>query len=306
VREGSIGVYTEAKWNVTDRLRLTGGLRGDYYNFDVTARSAADPDTQGSKNDHAFSPKVGAAYTLTDHIELYGNWGQGAHSNDARGVVKPGTEAVPGLASGTGYEGGARFEVGNFKISAAYWWLNLSSELIFVGDDNSVEPRGASRRHGYEITAFWRPQPWLAIDAVYTGSQARYVNYTLDDEADLAGPGGYNIEGSVRNAGEVGIAATRGAWELSARLRYLGGYPLIPSDLENTDAETMLNLRAAYKFSGHFTVYGELLNALDHKGKDIVYYYTNAYDDYYNGGVPGRMSRAEEPRSVRLGVKYQF
>ncbi len=298
-REGSIGVYSEATWKVSDALRLTGGLRGDYYNFDVGLRSGSGvigEENVGHKDDSNFSPKVGVAYALNDKVELYGNWGQGAHSNDARGVVRE-NSLIEGLAIGTGYEAGARFEVGDFKISTAYWWLNLSSELIFVGDDNSVEPRGASRRHGYEITGFWRPQEWLAIDAVYTGSQAHYV-----EETD----GGYNIEGSVASAGELGVAATKGAWEFSGRLRYLGGYPLLPDKSQRTEAETMLNLRAARKFK-HITLYGEVLNVLDHKGKDIVYYYENAYDTVYNtSGTEGRVSRAEEPRTVRFGLKYEF
>jgi hypothetical protein len=55
---------------------------------------------------------------------------------------------------------------------------------------------------------------------------------------------------------------------------------------ERAGAETMLNLRASRKW-GDFVVYGELLNALDNDGKDIVYIYENYYDP--NGG---RVSRA--------------
>ncbi|MGC3981872.1 MAG: TonB-dependent receptor [Steroidobacteraceae bacterium] len=313
-REGSIGVYSEATWRATDALRFTGGLRGDYYNFNVGLRPGSGEIGQenvGKKSDSNFSPKVGVAYAVNNNVELYGNWGQGAHSNDARGVVRADSE-IKGLAIGTGYEAGARFEVGDFKITTAYWWLNLSSELIFVGDDNSVEPRGGSKRHGYEVVAFWRPKEWLAIDAVYTGSQAHYVDFTYDDDTETTG--GHNIEGSVKSAGELGIAATKGAWEFSGRLRYLGGYALVPSNTQKTDAETMLNLRAARKFE-HITIYGEVLNALDHKGKDIVYYYgTNVAgydptpdpDDLDATRVDGRVSRAEEPRTLRVGLKYEF
>lgn len=306
-REASIGVYSEATWRPTEVLRMTAGLRGDYYNFDVSVLpGSGDIGTEnvGRAHDSALSPKVGLAYTLSDHVEVYGNWGQGVHSNDARGVVRK-DSLIKGLASGTGYEGGARFEIGDFKITAAYWWLDLSSELIFVGDDNSVEPRGASKRHGYELVAFWRPREWLAIDGVYTGSQAHYVQ-----EID----GGRNIEGSVASAGELGVAATKGAWEFSSRLRYLGGYPLLPDNSQHTDAEMMVNLRAARKFA-HITLYGEVLNVLNDKGKDIVYYYgTNVpgYDptpdpsDLDATRVDGRVSRAEEPRTIRVGLKYEF
>lgn len=102
--------------------------------------------------------------------------------------------------------------------------MNLSSELIFVGDDNTVKPKGGSKRHGYELVAFWRPLEWLGIDAVYTGSQARYTN---PEEA-----GGEYVEGGVENAGEIGAAATRNGWEFSTRLRFLGPYALLPDNSE--------------------------------------------------------------------------
>ncbi len=297
VREGSIGVYTEATWKPTDALRITGGLRGNWYDFNVEVLEGSGPEGENSVG-HATSsnltPKVGVAYAVSKNVELYGNWGRGAHSNDARAVVQK-SLGVEGLSNGVGYEAGARFEVGDFKITAAYWWLNLSSELIFVGDSNAVEPKGASKRHGYELVAFWRPLTWLAIDGVYTGSNAKF-NEAQDD-------GGYSIEGSVESAGELGIAAIRGAWEFSARLRYLGPYPLVPNNYLpelNAEGETMLNLRLARKWQ-HITLYGEVLNVMDHKGKDIVYFYENAYDP--DGG---RVSRAEEPRTVRVGLKYEF
>ncbi len=292
VKEGSIAVYSEATWRPLQDLRVMAGLRGDLYDFDVTANAGSgDTENVGHTSDNAWSPKLGLAYSLSRNVELYANWGQGFHSNDSRGVVKT-VDPVPGLVLGTGYEGGARLEIGSFKVSAAYWWLNLSSELIFVGDDNTVEPKGGSHRKGFELVGFWRPYPWLGIDAVYTQSHARY-----DDEQE---GGGFYVEGGVESAGELGIAATKGPWELSARLRYLGPYPTLPDNSERAEAETMLNLRAAHKWE-HISLYGEVLNVLDHEGKDIIYFYENYYDP-----AGGRVSRAEEPRSVRVGMKYEF
>jgi outer membrane receptor protein involved in Fe transport len=304
VKEGSIGLYGETTWSITDALRANGGLRVNYYDFDVNVVPGSGQsgyDAVGHTHDSNVSPKVGLAYTVNGQIELYGNWGRGVHSNDARAVTQQ-SLGVKGLSGGTGYEAGARFEFGKFKITAAYWWLNLSSELVFVGDTNSVEPRGASQRRGYELVGFWRPVDWLAIDGVYTASHARYDQ--TQDDPDSVGSGRY-IEGSVESAGEFGVAAIKGPWELSTRLRYLGAYPLVPSGRFKADAEPMLNVRAAYKFE-HIMLYGEVLNVLSHNGKDIVYYYESIYPS--STGTPGydRYSRAEEPRTVRVGVKYEW
>jgi hypothetical protein len=312
VREGSIAVFAEATWHATDKLRVVGALRGDYYDFSVGRNEGAGPETvAGSKNNSQLFPKGALAYTMTNAVELYANWGQGYHSNDARGVVNP-VSPVPGLVKGTGYETGARLEVGAFRLTASYWWLNIASELVFVGDSNAVEPKSGGRRKGYELVAFWKPLDWLGIDAVYTRSHARYKE--LQDDPDyIAGDPvygtlqGYNVEGSVESAGELGISAVRGAWEASARLRYLGPYPLVPSGTRRADAEKAVNGRLAYKIT-HLTLYGELLNALNAKGDDIRYYYPTAVPGITAPGeeISTYLSRVEEPRTVRVGVKYTF
>jgi hypothetical protein len=69
----------------------------------------------------------------------------------------------------------------------------------------------------------------------------------------------------------------------------------------------MINVRAAWK-PNRFIVYAEVLNVLGENGKDIVYYYGSnvAGFDPSSDQIDGRMSRAEEPRTVRAGVKFQF
>ncbi len=52
IREASIAAYSEASWHVTEQLRLTGGLRADYYDFRVAANEGAGPDTvEGNAHD---------------------------------------------------------------------------------------------------------------------------------------------------------------------------------------------------------------------------------------------------------------
>lgn len=292
ITESSFGGYGELSYQATPELRVLAGLRADYYNFDVTALNGISEE--GKASDSQFSPKIGLAYRFTDAIEGYANWGQGFHSNDARGVVND-TDPVDGLVKGVGSELGVRFEQGDVKISATYWQLELGSELIFVGDSNSVEPKGGSERDGYEFVGAWSPVEWLAVDAVYTISDARYT--------DPVAAGGEHIEGSVENSGQIGLTAHLERWELSSRLRYLGEYALTPDNAERAGSTTSLNLRAAYDFND-FTLYGELLNATDANNKDIVYFYET---DVAGLGVSeGRVSRASEPRTVRVGVKYSF
>ena len=291
VKEASASLYSEAALEPLAGLRLTGGLRGDYYHYDVAAKDAAAAALgAGQGHDAILSPKLAVAYRLTDAIELYGNWGRGFHSNDVRGAVT--ATPVPVLVPGTGKELGVRFQRRHFTLTATYWWLGLGSELKFVGDSNAVEPTGASQRHGYEFVVFWRPLPWLAMDANYTASHARYDNRDY-------------IPNAFENAGQVGISAVFPKFEASLRFRHLGPYPLIEDNSRRDKGSNIVNLRAAWK-PKPFEVYAELLNILNSRDKDMAYYYESYVPAFDAAPVEGRLSRVVEPRTLRAGVRYNF
>ena len=68
----------------------------------------------------------------------------------------------------------------------------------------------------------------------------------------------------------------------------------------------MFNFRAARKI-GRFQVYGELLNILNSRDKDIAYFYESYIPSVdVDGPVEGRLSRVVEPRTLRLGVRAEF
>lgn len=289
--EASAALYASATWRPVDRLRLIGGLRGDYYHYSVRALDAeAVALGQGAGSDAVLSPKAQLAYQVGQHVELYAGWGKGFHSNDVRGAVT--TTPVPVLVSGTGKELGARIQFGTFNFTATYWWLNLGSELRFVGDSNAVEPTSASKRRGYELVAFWRPVPWLAIDANYTASRARYTT-------------GDYIPNAFENAASAGISFIKGPWEASVRLRHLGPYPLIEDNSQRDKGSNVVNARGARKF-GTVDVYAEVLNVFGSKDKDIAYLYQSYIPSFDSAPVEGRLSRVVEPRTLRAGVKMHF
>jgi outer membrane receptor protein involved in Fe transport len=293
--ELSLAGFAEANWRATDTLRVMAGLRGDHFDFDTTATQPGF--LGGRKTDNTVSPKLAVAWQATDTIEAYANWGRGFHSNDSRGVTAS-IPPVPGLVTGKGQEVGGRYQRGPFSLTATYWWLEVGSELKFVGDSNSVEPGPASRRRGYELVSFWRPIPEVAIDATWTHSRARFYG-------PQAVPGETHIAAAIESAGELGVSLIKGPWEFSGRLRHLGPYPLVEDNSLRAEAENVVNIRAAWK-QGSWMLYGELLNVLDGKGKDIVYYYEAYLPAIDATPTEGRMSRTEEPRTLRFGLRYSF
>lgn len=58
----------------------------------------------------------------------------------------------------------------------AFWYLELDSELLFVGDAGITEP---SRRYGVEWTNFHKLTSWLTLDAEFAFTHAEFT----DDDA---------------------------------------------------------------------------------------------------------------------------
>ena len=293
VDEKSGALYVEANWKPIDRLTLMVGARGDRYAFDV--RPTGGAAWGGKVDDTLLSPKLGVTVDLAPGMALYGNWGRGFHSNDARGVTAP-TDPAPGLVVGTGEEVGARFERSGLVVTANYWRMAVDSELIYVGDAGSVEPSNASKRYGYEATAFWRPRPWLAVDGVWTWSHARFKD----------SPGFDHVPGALKNAGELGVSTIFKSWNAAVRVRHLGSHAMTEDNSIRSQPSTIVNLRAAWT-PGRYEIYGQLLNVPDAHSKDIEYYYESylpAID--LNGPVEDIHSRAVEPRMLRVGLKVSF
>lgn len=299
VDEKSLGLYAEAMWQPIDRLMIIGGIRNDWYGFETTALEGA-ASWSGDVSDDTFGVKIGANYEVVDGLAFYANYGEGFHSNDARGVTNP-TDPAPGLVEGDFEEVGLRFERGGLIFSAVYWWSSIESELIYVGDAGAVEPSDPGKRHGYELTAFYKPNNWLAVDAVWTGTTSRYDG--LPDGQDY-------VPGALDNSGEIGVSAAFPNWNASGRLRYLGPAALIEDNSVRSDETVLVNFRLAWtpqniELLEGFEIYAELLNALDSDDKDITYFYETRLPGEA-AGVEGVNSRIVEPRQVRVGLTKRF
>jgi len=297
VKESSAGFYAEAIVRPVERLMVIGGLRGDWYRFRTEALEG-DNSWGGVAKDHGIGPKIGINYEIADNIAVYGNWAEGFHSNDARGATSP-DDPVPGIVEGTMKEVGVRFERGKMIFTGVYWWSSIDSELIYVGDAGAVEPNDASKRRGYELTAFWKPNSWLALDGVWTGSHARYVGLPVGEDF---------VPGVLESAGEFGASAIFPDFNAAVRFRYLGPHPLNEDNSQRGEETLLVNLRTAWtprQFAG-WEVSAELLNLFNSHAHDIDYYYTTRLPGEPAEGVEDRISRIVEPRQLRVGVKKTF
>ncbi|MGE0668838.1 MAG: TonB-dependent receptor [Sphingomonadales bacterium] len=300
VRELMVGLHGEAELHLTDRLRAILGARVDWLNWDVNALSL--PVNSGEGDDAILSPKGTVAWRAADGLELYASYGRGFHSNDVRGATiaidpKSGdpVDTVPALVRSDGAELGVRIEAADrLSLTLAGFWLDLESELVFVGDAGTTEPNDATRRYGLEASAFWKAADWLVFDVSGAVTRARFRD--IDDNR-IPNSVGFVLGGGAVMTLPEGLTA-------SLRVRHLGDAPLIEDSSVRSRSTTLVNAGLSYDF-GKFEVGLELLNLLDSKRNDITY--------FYESRLPGEAAGVEdihfhpvEPFTIRGSIRVKW
>lgn len=254
------------------RLRVEAGLRSDTLEAEVIA---ARPKNSGEASDTTWSPSASLAYQVSDRVELYANYGEGFHSNDVRGAtinIDPLSGApvdqVPLLAKSRGAELGARYETASLKVALVGFWLNLDSELVYVGDAGTVEAQGGSRRFGLEASAFWQMNDWSNIFVNYAYTHARFRGEE-EDRIPNAVP-------TVLSAGWKVEPLTGVTSNLI--LRHVGSAPLIEDGSVTSNNTTTLNWGGFYE-RGRLRFGVEVLNLLNSRASDISYFFESQLEN---------------------------
>lgn len=302
INSGNISVFAENETQISDTFKAGFGIRADYFTFDV---ESDNPLNTGDESDEIISPKMNLVFGPWNETEFYVNAGFGFHSNDARGVtiaVDPNDGATPAdpvdpLVRTKGAEVGFRTSVAESStFTGTLWYLESDSELVFVGDGGATEPSDGSERWGIEITYYWRPNEWLAVDAEYAFVDARFVDVD---------PGFSEIPNSIDHSAAAGITFDGGeGWFGSLRARYFAPRPLEESGEVESKDSLMVNGRIGYRRDS-WEVGLDILNILDRNDNDIEY--------YYESRIPGETVGVEdihfhpvEPRQARVYALLRF
>ena len=297
VKQTSYSAFLSDSVHWTPVFRTELGARVDRFDFVVHSNLAAN---SGQLSDSIVSPKATVTLGPWNKTEFFLDWGQGFHSNDARGAtltVDPGNgmtpvERVTPLVRAVGEEVGLRSAaIPHWQLSGSLWTLKLDSELVFSGDGGTTEPSRASRRTGVELSAYYSPIPELIIDGDFAATRARFIQYD---------PAGDRIPNAVEQVVSVGLAynpATR--WFTGIRLRYLGAAPLVENNSVRSAPAALVNLNVGYHFTRPVSASLAVLNALNHPTNDITYYYASQLRGE-SAPVDDIHFHPAEPREVRM------
>lgn len=304
----TLGMYWKADAQILSWMRAYAGLRGDLYWFDVHARSLAE--NGGNRSDGIVQPKVGLAFGPWVSTEFYVNYGRGFHSNDARGAtirIDPttGEEAarVDPLVATQGAEIGARTTwLPGLHSTLALWWLDLDSELLFVGDAGNTEASRPSRRYGLELANYWRALDWLTLDADFTFTQSEFRD---------SDPEGDRIPGALRTTVAAGGAVDfdNGIFG-SLRVRHFGAAPLVEDNSARSSSTTLVNMQLGYEWLafpwGDMIATLDILNLFDSRDNDITYFYPSRLPGEPQEGVEDFHFHPVEPIMLRGSLTWRF
>jgi len=303
VGEGSAGLYGENSVQWLPWLRSVLGLRFDSYSFKV---ASDNPANSGKVAAHITSPKLSLILGPWSKTEFFANYGEGFHSNDARGTttrVSPATgtpaDPVTPLVKTRGGELGARTEiVPGLQSSLALWQLRLGSELVFIGDAGDTEASRPSRRRGVEWTNQWVFNRWLLMDLNLSASKARFAG---DD------PAGNFIPGSIDKVASLGLALTDwDGWSGALQWRYFGPRPLVEDNSQRSQSTALTYLRVGRQLDRNLRLNLDVYNLFNRKASDIDYYYASRLKGEPAAGVDGIHFHPVEPRTLRATLQMNF
>ncbi len=178
------------------KLTVTGGVRHELYRgaieeegFNPALPRAATPGAFGNSSLTLWN--VGAVFAVTDSIQLYGSFSQGAELTQlgraARGAIDPSQITVEPATSDQ-YEIGLRGLVGPVRFGLAYYYSRSESSSQVQPDPSCagetfcplIPLRVPERFHGFEANATWQAADNFTLSGVFTLQRGRVFNEDLN------------------------------------------------------------------------------------------------------------------------------
>lgn len=249
IQEWNGALYLQESFSPIGSWQIDLSLRYDQFYFSYVD-FLAESQVRQTNTAGILSPKLHLKYEPYSNLAFYGRLGRGFHSNDTRLMVQPEDQAT--LAAAWGSDLGIRFKpFAKLIFDFSAWQLDLEEELVYVGDEAVIEPSGATKRRGVDLSARWELIPNLIADADATFTKARFLDlpeaenliplaprHTATGGLTWQSPGG--VQGSARfrylsdrPATEDGALTATGYWLADASLAYQAKNWRLGIDVQN-------------------------------------------------------------------------
>ncbi len=214
-----LGAYVNDEVRITDRLRVSGGLRADNVKFEVRDRliGGTNPDDSGERTLHAVTPYVGIVSRIADDRSIYANIASAFETptatelgNQPDGSAGINEQLAP--QKSITYEVGSKGAIGRtFSYDVALFSTRVRDELVPYEIRGSVGRRyfrnaGRTSRRGGELGLLVDAGP-IVVNGSYSYSDFRFARFVTDSGVF----DGKRIPGIPSHRGQASATISRGS-----------------------------------------------------------------------------------------------
>ena len=310
----SASPYLHAEFSPTSRLRIDAGLRADFsgYKYDNVLtpldtgahRRPGDRDVSYSH----VSPKLGVTYELAPAANFFASYRDGfrapSHTqlfqqNSALNTVDLSPVKVES------YEVGARGSLGSRAIyHVSLYDMNIRDDIItFITASGTREASNAghTRHRGIELGTGIAIAPTVKLDASYSISSQRYVDWT--PQAATSTNAGVSYSGNRIDEAPRDLANAFLAWSpralkggrVALEWSHTGRYNTDPANTHSYAGYDLLHLHASAQVSPRMELFARVANLANRPYAEIVTYDPSPF--LRNQYTPGA------PRSLYAGLR---
>lgn len=338
--DAKINEINSALWAIenlifSSKFKAQFSLRADYFSFDVVDKldyygfeGNNLPHASGYTQAFVVNPKMNLVFSPAKNWDLFMNFGNGFHSNDARDVIlakrineiiKAGqfnglsdeeinTELanknfdiqqkdIKTLPKATGFEIGTKIAVNDFALlSVAGWYLHMNEELVFVGDEGTTEISGETQRIGIDSELRIQLAKWIWADLDLNLANGKYVNE----------PDGMNhipLAPKLTSQGGLNFKHKKG-FDGAIRFRFVGDRPANESNTVVAKGYFLNNLILGYHL-GNFYLNSQIENVFNTQWNEAQFDTESRLKNELNPiseihFTPGN------PLNIQFGISYEF
>ncbi|WP_245776996.1 TonB-dependent receptor [Sinomicrobium oceani] len=189
----SHGVYLQDQitWN---KLKVLIGLRYDYY----TDKMNYETPNEESVHQDALLPRIGATYTLTDNINIYGTYVQGFEPQTASNMdPNLGGPFDPLESNMIEFGGKSSWFNGKLDATLALYRIEQKNTLYAQAGTDSLQQVGKDRSRGIEVDLNGRIFPNWSISASYSFIEAEITKDAAGNRSGLQKPNTPKHQGNL-------------------------------------------------------------------------------------------------------------
>jgi outer membrane receptor protein involved in Fe transport len=336
IDEQNLDCWYQQEFIFSPKVRMVWGVRHDFFTFSKDDKAGSPLDTINNGLAHAsgtsyksiFCPKINFIISPVKNFDIFLNFGQGFHSNDARDVIigaevvelsntwkndglssneidsrlskynfNPSMRNVGTLPKATAGEIGIKSRLfDKLHLSLSGWYLYLDREFVYKGDGGVTELSDPTQRLGIDVEARLSIKSWLWADVDISSAKATIKNL----------PEGLNyvpLAPTLTASGGISVVRDHGL-SGSIRFRHLSDRPANEDNSIVASGHTIFNANLTYNYKQiSFAINAE--NLLNSEWKEAQFATETRLKGEKNS-VNELCYTPGNPRNFQFSVSYKF